>query len=81
MRELFNEDLATSSDHYIYFGDSANDEPMFEQFKFSVGVANVADFLPSMTHHPTYICTQHGGFGFAEAMEHILAHRVPNNQN
>lgn len=49
-----------------YVGDSPNDEPMFEYFPLSVGVANIRAFLPSMRAHPKWITTQPGGLGFAE---------------
>ena len=31
-------------DEWAFFGDSANDEPMFKAFRWSFGVANVKDF-------------------------------------
>jgi HAD superfamily hydrolase (TIGR01484 family) len=49
-----------------YVGDSPNDEPMFEYFPLSVGVANIRSFLSSMKSHPRWITTQPGGLGFAE---------------
>ena len=51
---------------WAYFGDSANDEPMFEAFPYSVGVANVAPFLPRMRSHPRWITPSEGGEGFVE---------------
>lgn len=54
---------------WLYFGDSANDAPMFEAFPFSIGVANVADFLDRMDAWPSHITEGPGGHGFAEAME------------
>jgi HAD superfamily hydrolase (TIGR01484 family) len=50
----------------VYAGDSPNDEPMFAHFPLSVGVANVAVFLPQMRFHPRWITRQPGGLGFAE---------------
>ena len=43
------------SSRWAFFGDSANDEPMFGAFDHSIGVANVADFLGRMEEHPTWI--------------------------
>ncbi len=57
---------------WAFFGDSANDEPMFGAFPLSVGVSNVADFLPRMKAHPTWITDKPGGHGFVEAMDRIL---------
>ncbi len=50
----------------VYAGDSPNDEPMFTYFPLSVGVANIATFLPRMRFHPRWITRQPGGLGFAE---------------
>jgi HAD superfamily hydrolase (TIGR01484 family) len=51
---------------WAYFGDSANDEPMFKAFPYSVGVANVAPFLSRMSSHPRWITPSEGGLGFVE---------------
>lgn len=74
--ERWNEDLDATADQWLYFGDSANDESMFAAFPLSIGVANVRDFLPRMKAWPAYVCEQNGGFGFAEAMTHILQQRA-----
>lgn len=58
---------------WLYFGDSANDAPMFAAFPHSVGVANVRDFLDRMDAWPTHITQAPGGHGFFEAMEHLFA--------
>ena len=58
---------------WLYFGDSANDAPMFEAFPKSVGVANVADFLDRMDAWPSHITDAPGGHGFAEAMDLLFA--------
>jgi len=72
IRDRYDERLEEDLERYVYFGDSANDEPMFQRFALSIGVANVVRFLPRMTHHPAFLCTQEGGLGFAEGIEHIL---------
>ncbi len=74
VRDLWGEELDTS--RYAYFGDSANDEPMFAAFGLSVGVANVQRFLPRMDAWPTYITQGEGGHGFAEAMDILMGHRA-----
>ena len=60
---------------WAFFGDSQNDEPMFRTFALSVGVANVARFLPRLQHPPTWITTRPGGEGFVEGLDAILAAR------
>jgi len=57
---------------FIFVGDSPNDEPMFEAFPLSVGVANVRKFLPVMKHAPAYITSKEGGLGFAEMADILL---------
>ncbi len=61
---------------WAFFGDSANDEPMFAAFPLSIGVANVARFLPRMERHPTWITAAEGGHGFVEGLDRILALRA-----
>lgn len=75
LADKYDESLDEHIEQYAYFGDSANDEPMFARFPISIGVANVKDFLPRMKAWPTYVCDGNGGHGFAEAIDHILHHR------
>lgn len=53
-------------EEFAYIGDSPNDEPMFEFFDCTVGVANVADFAQRMRHLPRYVTDHRGGSGFAQ---------------
>lgn len=76
LKELFHEDLDAERGRYIYFGDSPNDEPLFREFTHTVGVANVAEFLPRMKSPPRYITKEEGGLGFAEAARWILRNRA-----
>jgi len=73
VRDRWGEALDPSA--WAYFGDSANDEPMFAAFDTSIGVANVRHFLDRMDSHPTWVCTQNGGHGFAEGVRTILGSR------
>lgn len=57
---------------WAFFGDSANDEPMFAAFELSVGVANVARFLPRMTTGPAWVTQGEGGMGFVEGVDLLL---------
>ncbi|MEL6814002.1 MAG: HAD family hydrolase [Cyanobacteria bacterium J06598_3] len=58
----------------ITVGDSPNDESLFDasQFPHSVGVANVADYLPSLQHTPTYLTHAAEGNGFAELVAQLI---------
>lgn len=73
VKELYGEELDPSA--WAYFGDSANDEPMFKFFDVSVGVANVRDFLDRMESHPTFVTDGYGGHGFAEGAKRIMSLR------
>lgn len=50
----------------IFVGDSPNDEPMFEKFPYSFGVANIKKFTAQMQSLPAYIANHNGGEGFSE---------------
>lgn len=57
----------------IFVGDSPNDEPMFEKFPNSFGVANIVEFKNSMKHLPTFVANKKGGDGFTEIAQQLLA--------
>ncbi len=61
--------------HWVYVGDSSNDEVMFKHMRHSVGVANVARFLPRLRYPPGYICQHERGTGFAELATALLSGR------
>jgi hypothetical protein len=46
---------------------------MFGHFPHSVGVANVARFVPQLSHLPRYLATGERGAGFAEVVDALLA--------
>jgi HAD superfamily hydrolase (TIGR01484 family) len=75
VQEIWGENLDDAAGCYAFFGDSANDEPMFEFFPLSFGVANVKRFLPRMSAHPTWITPSCGGTGFAEGVQALLESR------
>lgn len=72
VRELLGRDLDAEIDHWVYIGDSTNDQLMFEHFPHSVGVANIARFVPQLTHLPRYVTQGERGAGFAELAQAIL---------
>lgn len=74
-RERLNHDLDSQRETYVYCGDSPNDEPMFQFFPLSFGMANVEPFLSLMTHPPAIICDQECGAGFCQVAEKILEAR------
>ncbi len=65
-------DFDTISPQAIFVGDSPNDEPSFEYFKYSVGVANIKKFLPSLKFQPTWVTELDGGDGFCEVLKKLI---------
>ena len=70
--EIFNDDLEAVKEDVIFIGDSPNDVPMFQFFPQSVGVANILQFEDKITHQPTWITREVGGFGFSEMVDELL---------
>ncbi|PIF27385.1 hypothetical protein CLU88_2277 [Acidovorax sp. 56] len=75
VRELWGRNLDAEMDRWVYVGDSTNDQLMFQHFEHSVGVANVARFVPQLQHLPRYVTQGERGAGFAEVARAILANR------
>lgn len=75
VRELLGRDLAQELDRWVFVGDSGNDQAMFQHFTHSVGVANIARFVPQLAHLPRYVTQGERGAGFAEVARAILAGR------
>jgi HAD superfamily hydrolase (TIGR01484 family) len=65
-------DLAQQASSVVYVGDSPNDEPMFQAFPLSVGVANVEPHLPRMAHPPRFITPSAQAQGFVELVNQLL---------
>ena len=73
VRELLSRALDTERDRWVYVGDSTNDELMFATFRHSVGVANIARFLPQIQTPPRYVTNGERGAGFAEVARALMA--------
>ncbi|MDI9335932.1 MAG: HAD-IIB family hydrolase [Gammaproteobacteria bacterium] len=73
-KKLYNRDLSAELNHWLYVGDSKNDEMMFEHFIHTFGVANIKDYLSELDHPPRYITRGHQGRGFVEIAQKILSH-------
>jgi HAD superfamily hydrolase (TIGR01484 family) len=76
MRELFDIDIDSARDEFVFLGDSPNDAPMFGFFPNAIGVANVRDLAGRMDALPRWITVARSGAGFAEAADAILAARA-----
>jgi len=75
VRELLGRDLSAELDQWVFVGDSGNDQAMFQHFTHSAGVANIARFVPQLSHLPTYVTPSARGAGFAEVARAILEAR------
>jgi HAD superfamily hydrolase (TIGR01484 family) len=73
IRQQFFPQLAPTE--ILTVGDSPNDESLFDarQFPYSVGVANVQEYVDRLTHKPTYITRSTAGSGFAELVQVLTA--------
>ncbi|GAB4224957.1 MAG: HAD-IIB family hydrolase [Spirochaetales bacterium] len=80
IRAYLERELGTTfeavSDKILFIGDSPNDEPSFEHFPVSVGVANIRSLLHRLRHPPRYITSREGAEGFAETVDRILEKRA-----
>jgi len=72
VRELFDLDLDATLGQWVYIGDSTNDQLMFQNVPLSVGVANIARFVPQLQHLPRYVTDAERGDGFVQLADHLL---------
>jgi HAD superfamily hydrolase (TIGR01484 family) len=72
VRQLWQRDLDAEMDQWVYIGDSTNDQLMFKTFANSVGVANIARFVPQLAHLPRYVTRSERGAGFTEVARALL---------
>jgi HAD superfamily hydrolase (TIGR01484 family) len=75
VRRLLDRDLDAEREHWVYVGDSTNDQLMFGIFPLSVGVANLIEFAAELQVWPTYITEAERGAGFAEVATRLLSAR------
>jgi len=73
--EQFGIDIDRDRARIAYIGDSPNDAPMFAHFPYSVGVANVRDFVDRIESLPGYVTLARAGAGFAECVARIARAR------
>ena len=71
----FGLELQANNTQALFIGDSPNDEPMFEFFNYSVGVANIQKQLHRLMHRPKFVTPSEGGAGFVEMARRLLLAR------
>ena len=69
-QQLYKEDEI--KEKTLFFGDSPNDEPMFNFFPHSCAVANIRPFLDKLEHKPAYIADRENGYGFYDSVSQLL---------
>ncbi len=67
---------AFDASEWVYVGDSTNDQQMFARMPLSVGVANIARFVPQLQALPSYVTRGERGQGFAELARALLSARA-----
>ncbi len=72
VQRLFGRDLDAERDHWVYVGDSTNDQAMFGHFPNSIGVANLRDFTDVLEVWPAWITAASRGAGFAEVAKKLV---------
>ncbi|MDI3384163.1 HAD-IIB family hydrolase [Xenophilus aerolatus] len=76
VRALWGRHLDDEIDRWAYVGDSTNDQLMFQAFPHSIGVANIARFVPHLSQLPRYVTPSERGAGFVEVARAILEART-----
>lgn len=61
-----------TKEQVAYTGDSPNDEPLFEYFPNSVGVANLKPYLPKLRFPPRFLTREPSGTGFQELVSLLV---------
>ena len=72
MQELLERTLEAEIERGVFIGESLNDQIRFEHLPHSVGLANVACFLPQVAHLLRHVRQQARGAGCAELAQLIL---------
>jgi HAD superfamily hydrolase (TIGR01484 family) len=75
-QEVFGCDINLEKNKIVFIGDSPNDQPMFNFFPNSVGVANVKNFTSQLIYEPTYITELEAGSGFVELTDLLIANHL-----
>jgi len=75
LKRTHGREISQFEDKMLFIGDSPNDEPLFEELDYSIGMANIAPFLKDISHPPRYITEKEGALGFQQAAEIILKKR------
>src|SRR5262249_8636517 len=73
LMKTHGEKLNVARENAVYCGDSPNDEPLFEFFENSVGVANIKPYLSELKFPPKFITREAEGAGFREVVSRLVS--------
>jgi HAD superfamily hydrolase (TIGR01484 family) len=73
VQRLLGRDIDGERAHWVYVGDSTNDQRLFAHFDLSVGVANLRRFALQLQVWPAWITQGERGAGFVEVARALLA--------
>lgn len=76
VQRLLGRALDAETAHWVYVGDSTNDQLMFGHFPLSVGVANLMHFADQLHTWPAFITQGGRGQGFAEVAGALIRARL-----
>lgn len=71
LRTEWKTKLQRNERRFVYVGDSFNDQPLFQAFPLSIGVANVKQVFDQLTHPPKFVTRAPEGKGFGEVADAI----------
>ena len=75
VQRLLERDVEAEREHWVYVGDSTNDQLLFAHFPLSVGVANLRAFADQLKVWPAWITQGERGEGFCEVASALLGAR------
>jgi HAD superfamily hydrolase (TIGR01484 family) len=81
VQRLLGRDLDAERAHWVYVGDSTNDQRLFGYVEHSVGVANLLDFAAELSVWPAWLTQQPRGAGFAEVARALLRSRAAESRS
>jgi HAD superfamily hydrolase (TIGR01484 family) len=69
--EYLKDEKTVTPDDMIFYGDAMNDESMFKDFKYSVGVSNISEIIDQLTHKPKLVLEGSENAGINGVLYHL----------
>lgn len=71
VQNIMNKKLDNILKHSFFAGDAPNDEVMFKNFTYSLGVKNIGPYLKNMSYHPKVISNKSEISGVLDFLESL----------